>query len=42
MYEHAFAHLKNWRVPTRLRLDVKQATRLVRALLLLTQHEIAR
>ncbi|MBR8642188.1 transposase [Streptomyces tuirus] len=40
--EHAFAHLKNWRVLTRLRLDVKWATRLVRALMILTQHEIAR
>ncbi|MFD5185900.1 transposase family protein [Streptomyces sp. NPDC058372] len=28
--EHAFAHLKNWRVLTKLRLDVKWATRLVR------------
>ncbi|MFI9207864.1 transposase family protein [Streptomyces sp. NPDC053253] len=26
--EHAFAHLKNWRVLTKLRLDVKWATRL--------------
>lgn len=40
--EHAFAHLKNWRVLTKLRLDVKWATRLVRALMILTQHEIAR
>jgi DDE superfamily endonuclease len=40
--EHAFAHLKNRRVLTRLRLDVKWATRLVRALMILTQHEIAR
>ncbi|MGW3943858.1 transposase family protein [Streptomyces phaeochromogenes] len=40
--EHAFAHLKNWRVLTRLRLDVRWATRLVRALLILNQHEIAR
>ncbi|UQA91396.1 transposase [Streptomyces halobius] len=40
--EHAFAHLKNWRVLTRLRLDVKWATRLVRALMILNQHEIAR
>ncbi|NML51637.1 hypothetical protein HHL19_21965 [Streptomyces sp. R302] len=40
--EHAFAHLKNWHVPTTLRLDVKWATRLVRALTILTQHEIAR
>ncbi|WP_435835094.1 transposase family protein [Streptomyces antibioticus] len=40
--EHAFAHLKNWRVLTKLRLDVKWATRLVRALMVLNQHEIAR
>ncbi|MFB7590252.1 transposase family protein [Streptomyces sp. NPDC056169] len=40
--EHAFAHLKNWRVLTKLRLDVKWATRLVRALMILTRHEIAR
>ncbi|WP_328753016.1 transposase [Streptomyces sp. NBC_00285] len=40
--EHAFAHLKNWRVLTKLRLDVKRATRLVRALMILNQHEIAR
>ncbi len=40
--EHAFAHLKNWRVLTKLRLDVKWATRLVRALMILTQREIAR
>ncbi|WP_240136477.1 transposase family protein [Streptomyces sp. MUM 178J] len=39
--EHAFAHLKNWRVLTRLRLDVRWATRLVRALMILNQHEIA-
>ncbi|WP_131562522.1 transposase family protein [Streptomyces sp. KM273126] len=40
--EHAFAHLKNWRVLTRLRLDVKWATRLVRALMVLNRHGIAR
>ncbi|WP_327372456.1 transposase [Streptomyces sp. NBC_01216] len=40
--EHAFAHLKNWRALTKLRLDVKWATRLVRALMILTQREIAR
>ncbi|MET8221656.1 transposase family protein [Streptomyces hirsutus] len=40
--EHAFAHLKNWRVLTRLRLDVKWATRLVRALMVLNWYEIAR
>lgn len=40
--EHAFAHLKNWRILTKLRLDVKWATRLVRALMILNWHEIAR
>jgi hypothetical protein len=40
--EHAFAHLKNWRVLTKLRMDVRWATRLVRALMVLNQHEIAR
>ncbi|MEV6784782.1 transposase family protein [Streptomyces sp. NPDC051098] len=40
--EHAFAHLKNWRVLTKLRIDVKWATQLVRALMILNQHEIAR
>jgi len=39
--EHAFAHLKNWRVLTRLRLDVKWATRLVRALMVLNWYKIA-
>jgi hypothetical protein len=33
--------VKNSRVPTKLRLDVKWATRLVRPLMILTQHEIA-
>ncbi|MFD8007184.1 transposase family protein [Streptomyces mirabilis] len=40
--EHALAHLKNWRVLTRLRLDVKWAIRLVGALMVLNWHEIAR
>ncbi|MGP4089952.1 transposase family protein [Streptomyces sp. KR55] len=40
--EHAFAHLKNWRVLTKLRLDVRWAARLVRALMILNQREIAR
>ncbi|MFC9683451.1 transposase family protein [Streptomyces sp. NPDC056948] len=39
--EHDFAPLKNWRVLTRLRLDVKSATRLVRALMVLNWHAIA-
>ncbi|MER6529607.1 transposase family protein [Streptomyces sp. NPDC001508] len=29
--EHGFAHLENWRVLTRLRLDVRWATRFVQA-----------
>ena len=33
--------MKNWRVLTKLRLDVKWATRLVQALLILNQHETA-
>ncbi|WP_208835600.1 transposase family protein [Streptomyces alboniger] len=42
--EHTFAHLKNWRVLTRLRLDVKWPTWPVRALMILTEgvaHELA-
>lgn len=34
--------MKNWRVLTKLRLDVRWATQLVLALMILTQHEIAR
>jgi hypothetical protein len=40
--EHGFAHPKNWRALTKLRTDPKSATVLVRALLLLTNPEIAR
>ncbi len=40
--EHAFAHLKNWRVLTKLRLDVRHATTLLRALLVLTNLEVTR
>ncbi|MFF4349063.1 transposase family protein [Streptomyces sp. NPDC001530] len=40
--EHAFAHLKNWRILTKLRLHVRHATTLLRALLVLTNIEIAR
>ncbi|GHE32159.1 hypothetical protein GCM10017771_48800 [Streptomyces capitiformicae] len=40
--EHGFAHLKNWRILTKLRTDPKSATVLVRALLVLTNPEIAR
>ncbi|MET9914877.1 transposase family protein [Streptomyces sp. NPDC006476] len=40
--EHAFAHLKNWRILAKLRLDVRHATTLLRALLVLTNLEVAR
>ncbi|WP_030213360.1 transposase family protein [Streptomyces bikiniensis] len=40
--EHGFAHLKNRRVLGKVRTDPKWATALVRALLVLTNHEVAR
>ncbi|MBB4928008.1 hypothetical protein FHR34_007103 [Kitasatospora kifunensis] len=40
--EHGFAHLKNWRVLGKVRTDPKWATALVRALLILTNREVAR
>lgn len=40
--EHGFAHLKNWRVLGKVRTDPKWATALVRALLVLTNREVAR
>lgn len=40
--EHAFAHLKNWRILTRLRMDPKWATPLLRALMVLTHREVNR
>ncbi|WP_427164281.1 transposase family protein [Streptomyces sp. C1-1] len=40
--EHAFAHLKNWRIITKLRLSARYATTLLRALLVLTTTEVAR
>ncbi|MFJ2264688.1 transposase family protein [Streptomyces sp. NPDC087844] len=40
--EHGFAHLKNWRVPGKVRTDPKWATTLVRALLVLTDREVPR
>ncbi|WP_431040757.1 transposase family protein [Streptomyces sp. P1-3] len=39
--EHAFAHLKNWRILTKLRLSPRYATTLLRALLVLTRTEVA-
>ncbi len=40
--EHGFAHLKNWRVLGKVRTDPRRATALVRALLVLTNKEVAR
>jgi hypothetical protein len=40
--EHGFAHLKNWRTLAKVRTDPRWATALVRALLVLTNREIAR
>ncbi|MFI0193045.1 transposase family protein, partial [Streptomyces sp. NPDC017082] len=40
--EHCFAHLKNWRILTKLRTDPARATRLLRALLVLTNLEVNR
>ncbi|MFF7369628.1 transposase family protein [Streptomyces tricolor] len=40
--EHGFAHLKNWRILTKLRTDPAHATRLLRALLVLTNLEVDR
>ncbi|WP_243762183.1 hypothetical protein [Streptomyces sp. Tu 3180] len=40
--EHDSAHLKNWRTLTKLRTDPARATRLLRALLVLTNLEVNR
>jgi hypothetical protein len=40
--EHAFAHLKKWRILTKLRLAAPHATTLLRAPLVLTNLEVAR
>ncbi|MFD0404092.1 transposase family protein [Kitasatospora sp. NPDC127116] len=40
--EHGFAHLKNWRILTKLRTDPDRATALLRALLVLTNLEASR
>ncbi|MEV4927052.1 transposase family protein [Streptomyces roseoverticillatus] len=40
--EHGFAHLKNWRILTKLRTDPARATRLLRSLLVLTNFEVNR
>jgi hypothetical protein len=40
--EHGFADLKNWRIVTKVRLNAKHGTALLRALMVLTNAEIAR
>ncbi|MFE7313575.1 transposase family protein [Streptomyces sp. NPDC057555] len=40
--EHGFADLKNWRILTKLHLGTRNATALLRALLVLTCAEISR
>lgn len=40
--EHGFADLKNWRVLTKVRMNPRQATALLRALLVLTNLEVTR
>lgn len=40
--EHAFAHRKNLRLITKLRLHARHATALLRALLVLTNIKVAR
>jgi hypothetical protein len=40
--EHGFAHLKTWRIPTKIRYGLSWATQLLRALLVLTRIEVAR
>ncbi|MEV7777071.1 hypothetical protein [Kitasatospora sp. NPDC088351] len=40
--ERGFAHLENWRILTKLRTAPARATQLLRALLVLTNLEVAR
>lgn len=40
--EHGFADLKNWRILTKVRVNARHATMLLRALLVLTNAEITR
>jgi hypothetical protein len=40
--EHGFADLKNWRILTKVRMNAKHGTTLLRALLLLTNSEAKR
>jgi hypothetical protein len=42
LVEHGFAHLKNWRILTKLRTDPARATSLLRSLLVLTNLEVNR
>jgi hypothetical protein len=40
--EHGFADLKNWRILTKMRMNARHATQLLRALLVLTNTEVTR
>lgn len=40
--EHGFADLKNWRILTKIRMNARHATTLLRALLVLTNAEVSR
>ncbi|WP_320783539.1 transposase family protein [Streptomyces sp. CRN 30] len=40
--EHGFANLKTWRILTKVRMNVQHATTLLRALLVLANHEVQR
>ncbi|MFI9213904.1 transposase family protein [Streptomyces sp. NPDC053253] len=40
--EHGFAHLKTWRILTKLRTDPARATGLLRAFLVLSNLELSR
>ena len=40
--EHGFASLKTFRILTQVRMHPRHATALVRALLVLTHHQVAR
>ncbi|MEU6300510.1 transposase family protein [Streptomyces erythrochromogenes] len=42
LVKHGFAHFKNWRILIKLRTDPDRTTRLLRALLVLTNIEINR
>jgi hypothetical protein len=40
--EHGFANLKNWRILTKLRMNTRHATTLLRSLLVLANTEVQR